>query len=274
MRLEVSYRSDSINIFRSDYAIGTYHLFYIHEGTGKLLVDGLVYDVTSGNAIFLNERRRYSFIPEEKGNNLVYTKVVLNKIYLKGLLAQKSLTGLMDLFNDNEHSSIRTIIEEENKWLMNLMLKKIKTINWKESKLNAASIDALIVYLLTELSRCSLQIIEGKSHYDYSEKRFLEEVFFYIEQNYTESIVLDDISQTLNISKSYMSRTFKKLMGISVIDYLYEYRIHQSKEQLMSRDLTISEIASKNGFKTTPHFSRIFKKYEGVAPSEYIKLFK
>lgn len=91
----------------------------------------------------------------------------------------------------------------------------------------------------------------------------------YIDQNFQKDISLDDVSKKVNISPYYFSKVFKEKTGENFIEYLTKKRMESAKELLIKPELSIKEICIIAGYSDPNYFSRIFKKYEGVTPSEY-----
>ncbi len=91
----------------------------------------------------------------------------------------------------------------------------------------------------------------------------------YIENNFHRDISLDDISRKLNISPYYFSKLFKEETGENYVEYVTERRINQAKNLLKKPDKSIKEICAEVGYSDPNYFSRIFKKYQGVTPTEY-----
>ena len=73
----------------------------------------------------------------------------------------------------------------------------------------------------------------------------------------------------MNISPYYFSKLFKEEAGENFIEYLTKVRIAHAKELLRNPALSIKEICILSGYSDPNYFSRIFKKQEGVTPSEY-----
>ena len=71
------------------------------------------------------------------------------------------------------------------------------------------------------------------------------------------------------MNASYFSRLFKKETGEGVIDYINKVRIERAKVLLRNTDLKSSEICSMVGVLDSKYFSKLFKKMEGLTPSEY-----
>ena len=84
-----------------------------------------------------------------------------------------------------------------------------------------------------------------------------------------KDISLDDVSREVDISPYYFSKLFKQETGKNFIEYLTEIRLKNARELLQDSRLSIKEICAQSGYSDPNYFSRIFKKYEGVTPSEF-----
>ncbi len=91
----------------------------------------------------------------------------------------------------------------------------------------------------------------------------------YIDENYQKDISLDDVSRHVDISPYYFSKLFKQEDGRTFIEYLTGLRIREARRLLRNPGLSIKEIGIMCGYADPNYFSRIFKKYEGVTPSEF-----
>lgn len=94
-------------------------------------------------------------------------------------------------------------------------------------------------------------------------------IIAYLYINLEEHISIDEMCLSLNISKGYLSRCFKKKMHISVMNYLKQIKIERAKVLLRNTDKTISEISSQLSFCDQSNFSRTFKHITGLTPTEY-----
>ena len=91
----------------------------------------------------------------------------------------------------------------------------------------------------------------------------------YIEENYQKDISLDEVSRLVDISPYYFSKLFKQEAGKNFIEYLTEIRMRHAEEFLRDTSYSIKEVCVMSGYSDPNYFSRLFKKYEGVTPSEY-----
>lgn len=99
----------------------------------------------------------------------------------------------------------------------------------------------------------------------------ISEIVKYINQNYQDELTLASIAAVFYYNPSYLSRTFKKIIGVGVTDYLNNLRVSQAQKLLKETELNISAIANEVGFKNQSHFGRIFKDIVGISPLQYRK---
>lgn len=95
----------------------------------------------------------------------------------------------------------------------------------------------------------------------------------YIDEHYSEKIVLDDIADIVDLNPVYFSVLFKKETGLNFSAYLVNVRMEISKEMIRNSNKTISAIADEVGYKDSRYFSQIFTKIVGIKPALYRKLY-
>jgi Response regulator containing CheY-like receiver domain and AraC-type DNA-binding domain len=91
----------------------------------------------------------------------------------------------------------------------------------------------------------------------------------YIGENFSKDLSLEEVSRFVDISPYYFSKLFKEEAGENFIEYLTKARINNARELLNETQKSIKEICVLSGYSDPNYFSRIFKKVEGVTPSEY-----
>ncbi|GIP17717.1 AraC family transcriptional regulator [Paenibacillus montaniterrae] len=102
-----------------------------------------------------------------------------------------------------------------------------------------------------------------------SDQGAVPKVIAYIEQHYTQELSLQILSQHVHLSKNYLANLFKKETGEGVIDYINKVRLERAKALLRSTEMKSSEICVMVGVQDSKYFSKLFKKMEGMTPSEY-----
>lgn len=102
-------------------------------------------------------------------------------------------------------------------------------------------------------------------------KQQLSPALTYMITNYEKSISAADMAKLCNLSYSYFSRSFNRLLHMNFSDYLNEIRIREAEKLLVSTTQNVTEIASAVGFCTTSYFIKQFTKYLHISPKQYQK---
>ncbi|MDE6761736.1 MAG: AraC family transcriptional regulator [Lachnospiraceae bacterium] len=101
------------------------------------------------------------------------------------------------------------------------------------------------------------------------EPEHIIQIINYIQEHYTEKITLDSLASHFALSKYSLSRSFTYYMNQSLIDYLIDFRVDESKKLLQFTDHSIAEIADETGFSTINNFITQFKKRTDLTPTAY-----
>ncbi len=101
------------------------------------------------------------------------------------------------------------------------------------------------------------------------ESHIMEETKRFIEEHLSEELTLETIARNFFLSPYYFCRLFKRLTGMTVMEFATSLRINKAKEILEKTNLPISEVARAVGYSDPNYFSRVFKKLTGMTPSRY-----
>lgn len=99
----------------------------------------------------------------------------------------------------------------------------------------------------------------------------LTKVMELIHARFSEKLTLNDIASSINLCPEECERFFKRMTGMTIFQYLLEYRITKSREFLADPSLTIAEVAQNTGFSSQSYFTSCFKKFVGCTPNKYRK---
>lgn len=91
----------------------------------------------------------------------------------------------------------------------------------------------------------------------------------FLDEHYKEKLSLESVAGHFFIDKHYLARLFKEQYGVTLVTYLQQVRITHAKRMLRFTDKSIEEIGLECGIGELNYFSRVFKKLEGVSPSEF-----
>jgi AraC-like DNA-binding protein/ligand-binding sensor protein len=97
----------------------------------------------------------------------------------------------------------------------------------------------------------------------------LKKAEYYIWENFTRKISLDEIAKAAGFSAPYFSTIFKEEMGENLLSYLNRLRVEKAGFMLTETNLALSKIARACGFEDQSWFSKIFKLYTGITPGKY-----
>lgn len=127
-----------------------------------------------------------------------------------------------------------------------------------------------IIDLNELLSDVSMHAAEKVQEYnDNNMKLLLRKAVDYLNAHYVEDVTLNQVAEHIYVSSFYISRMFKKELGINFVDYLNELRINKAKELLMDARFKTYEVAEAVGIPNAHYFSKLFRKYAGMTASEY-----
>ena len=85
---------------------------------------------------------------------------------------------------------------------------------------------------------------------------------------------IEQIAAKISVSQRYLSDTLKKETGKTTTEHLQLLLIDEAKNLLLQPSKSIAEVAYELGFEYPPYFSRLFKKKEGISPTEYREKYK
>ena len=98
----------------------------------------------------------------------------------------------------------------------------------------------------------------------------LKKAVWYIKQNHTKQINLDDLCSFCNISQAQLTRYFKKTFGTTPAQYVTEFKINRAREMFLnSPEMSVKSVCGMLGFDDQHYFSRVFSKVTGETPTEY-----
>lgn len=101
-------------------------------------------------------------------------------------------------------------------------------------------------------------------------KKTLKKALAYIEENYMqESLSLNEIADSMEVSPNYFSAMFSQEMQMTFVEYVTEKRMEKARKLLQETDMRANEIALAVGYRNPHYFSFVFKKTQGCTPREY-----
>ena len=128
-----------------------------------------------------------------------------------------------------------------------------------------ASLEAALAAGFRPCKRCKPDGTERQS----PDAEMVRRVGELIAERFAEPLTLPILAAELNISPFHLQRTFKRFTNKSPIRQLQETRLTQARTWLTEEEWSIGEIAKRVGFRSVSHFSAMFQKEFGIAPSVF-----
>lgn len=97
----------------------------------------------------------------------------------------------------------------------------------------------------------------------------IQNVTEYINNNYQSDISLDFLADRFYISRASLTKSFKNITGITIVQYLTTVRIRKACNLLKNTDDSITEIAQECGFGNVTYFEKVFRRIHGMTPRQY-----
>lgn len=114
--------------------------------------------------------------------------------------------------------------------------------------------------------------VEKNNKFSNKEQDFISRLNYLIKENLDHSdFSVEKLAAELNVSRVQLYRKVKALLGMNISDYINNYKLENAKIMLEDTELSISEIAYKNGFSTPNYYSTSFKNKYGISPASYRK---
>ncbi|MDD6565136.1 MAG: response regulator [Clostridiales bacterium] len=106
-----------------------------------------------------------------------------------------------------------------------------------------------------------------------TEERVISSITRYMQEHISEEISLSVLADEFHLNSQYISQLFKNEIGVGFLAYLTNIRIEKAKKLLLSTSLSVTEIAENTGYSDYRVFTKVFKKTEGITPSQFRREF-
>ena len=134
----------------------------------------------------------------------------------------------------------------------------LKPVNYEEF---GACIDNLKISMFEQKVSSEEPVSQGE--------RTIAGITRFLQEHLEEDLSLAVLSEEFHMNAQYISQLFKNEIGVNFLAYLTGIRMERAKKLLLSTPLSIAEISEKSGYGDYRVFTKVFKKTEGVTPSQY-----
>ena len=134
---------------------------------------------------------------------------------------------------------------------------------WSDSVLRQRVCDSYLTVILNEMMNDSAKGRDEKG------SLVISSVKEWIKMNIDRPIVPAEVAEQFGYHPDYLTAMFRRATGKTVCSYINEVRIRRAKKWLLTTDMRVGEVARAVGFSDERYFMRVFRRIEGVTPTEY-----
>ena len=233
-----------------------YQLLYIAAGKGYFYFKG------SKKATVVEKGNMVLFRPKEPQVYYYYAKDK-TEVYWVHFTGWKVEQYLDSYELPKKENVFFTGVSPDYPWIYNQIIRELQVqrVNYEDV------IKLFMHHIFLTISR---YIKEGKQAKNETISD-IERAVHYFNENYNKPISIEQYAQEHLMSVNWFIHSFKEVMNVPPMQYIVSLRIAAAKGYLENSDKNINEISNIVGYENALYFSRLFKKYTGMTPSEYKK---
>jgi AraC family transcriptional activator of pobA len=242
-----------------------FEILFLTNGSGTHTIDFRDYQIKPNSIFFLSPGQIHSISLSKD----IYGYIFLfsQEFFLINKTDKNKIVEFPFFYTTSDENPPLELKEEKDiNFLKELFLKACDEVNQNTSEseeLIHSILDLILVYCKRLYPVNSLNPAMKKGRW--MVKKFKQ----LIEEQYKENLSVKDYAEMLSITPNHLNETVKSIMGRTASDLIDEKMIIEIKKLLLHTDLTVSEVAYELNFSDQSYFSKFFKKYTGVSPSEF-----
>ena len=221
------------------------------------------FPIIKGGVSFIDQESREispSFLICAKPNQIRHTKLPYQCYYIHMIVQDETLSQLLkqipNYFNYEETDDYRSLFLE--------ILKFYDTkANCDRIMLQSKVLE--LIYRMYQKNHSNNNYTSGNT------KNLIEKSLRYIDENLSQTLSLETVSNYVSISRIHFHNMFKTATGKTLHEYIEEQRIRKAVNLLLTTDNTLTEIAFQCGFSSQSYFSFVFNRRMGMTPRTYVK---
>ena len=235
---------------------------YIADGRGIFTVGNKDYKVKKGDIILSSQGTNHAIV-SDKENPLRF-------LYCAFIIHNKDgiFKELDTFFNSNANPVASDKYSINN--IFNIIFNELINNGYYSEDVIKSSILQIMIFTYRNLMELQNEEYILKNNLTRTEE-ILYEIVSYIDSNYMNIEDLTKIGDILGYNYCYLSRAFSHNFGYSIKDYYSKLRFEKASNMLKSGKYSVTEVASKLNYQSVHSFSRAFRNYYKISPTDFIK---
>lgn len=228
------------------------------EGNASCTVNGTSYALNDNTFVIITEYQTHSYFNTDAVNTVsfIFTKQFNERLY-RFFCDHIFNPPIIDIPADLE----------ELKPIFKLLISELDSEKHQDDLIYESYANIVLAKLINIINTD----IEVNNRKKVLKNSVLIDAQDYCRANHTKPLTVNDIAKELGVHPNYLSSSFIKHFGISVIYYLNVCRLRHAISLMGKKNLSITEIAFASGFQSVRTFNRIFKSEMGESPKEFQK---
>ena len=230
-----------------------WELTYVDKGELLTTIDGVSYHLKQGDLIF--------YAPMQFHTQSTFEKISISYLTINF----KMNFNHADLLCNKIFS-----LKRDSYFIVTKLIEELSNDNLYSNDLSLCYLKQLIIQML-RLNNSHFHSKPTTHMQQTYENELLNDILLYIDNNIYEKISVSTLCEHFCISTSMLHSLFRKNMNNTAKNYINELKLSKSKELIRNSTHTLSEISEMLGFSSIHYFSKKFKSYFNISPTEYSK---
>lgn len=230
-----------------------WELTYVDKGELLTTIDGVSYHLKQGDLIFYAPMQFHTQSTFEKISSSYLTINFKMNFNHADLLCNKIFS-----------------LQRDSYFIVTRLIEELSNDNLYSNDLSLCYLKELIIQML-RLDNSHFHSKPTTHMQQTYENELLNDILLYIDDNIYEKISVSTLCDHFCISTSMLHSLFRKNMNNTAKNYINELKLSKSKELIRNSTHTLSEISEMLGFSSIHYFSKKFKSYFNISPTEYSK---
>jgi len=250
---------DELNNLRHSHG-ESYEILLVRSGSGSIIVRDRLFHIQPGAIYFINGMDTHCSAPKNP-KEYMRGKLIISSSFIDKIAETAGCSEILeDLFHEKGGTCV--IPDEKTAAYIDAEFSLINRAITKKQPYAYINIASAVFNILTAAKA------NEESYVPVLDNR-VSEALEYINENLSCGVSLDEICEHIHVSKYYLCHMFKKMVGMTISEYVLSRRLSIARKSLRDSDMSLSEISEASGFCSFSYFSKMFRKYEGMTPSEF-----